>query len=629
MKVSVLGPLEVLRDGVVATPSAPKLRQVLSLLVMRANSVVRNEQIVEELWEDNPPVSVTTTLQTYIYQLRKLLKLRAPEPAGSDQAGRSTALHSFPSGYLLSLSPESLDARIFESLAQRGHAQLESGEVAQAADTLAKALTVWRGPALVDVDPGPLLQAEVLRLEEIRKSTLELRIDADLRLGRHHSLLGELTGLVAQQPTHEGFQAKLMLALYRAGRRSEALHAYQQARTVLADELGLDPSRDIQRLHRAVLASDRSLDLTPVGGSARVRSRPNVPTQLSPEGPALVGRDEEVAAAVSALSPGGQGRPIAVVIGPPGVGKLAFCRHVAHRLADAYPDGLLSARLLDARDEPAELGEVLGALLRRAGVPAGEIPGGTDERLHAYRGWTAQRKALIVLDDVVDDRQLLALLPAGPGCGVLAASRRRLSVPYPTTTVDLSPLTMADGVELLAQAIGAERVGRDVEAARGVVRICDGLPAALHAAASRLQLRPHWSIGRAAQWLNQEIGHCVSTGADPLTLRPSVERTYRMLPEHARAAFRALTATAAHHVTVGAAATSLDVDEYTAEALLEELAEVRLLEIEPVTGEPDRFRYWFLPRVRTVGHQLGVERHPPRQRSPLDEAALIGQPALS
>ncbi|GIF07063.1 AfsR/SARP family transcriptional regulator [Actinoplanes siamensis] len=264
LEIRLLGPLSVIVDGQDATPTAPKPRRVLALLAMSANSVVRNEKIIEELWDDNPPVSVTTTLQTYVYQLRKVLHFRVSSPAdrtgrGGQQSHSSAALHTFSGGYMLSLDSEALDCLRFERLARLGRSRLEAGNVTEAARILREALRLWRGAALVDVSPGPILQMDLLRLEEIRNSALEARIEADLRLGRQHQVLGELIGLVAQHPTHEGFQAKLMVAMYRAGRRSGALHAYQHAREALVSELGIEPSSELQRLHRAILAGELHL----------------------------------------------------------------------------------------------------------------------------------------------------------------------------------------------------------------------------------------------------------------------------------------------------------------------------------------------------------------------------------
>jgi DNA-binding SARP family transcriptional activator len=258
VQIDLLGPLSVRVGGVEVTPTAPKPRHMLALLALNANRVVRNENMIDELWENSPPSSVTTTLQTYVYHLRKCLNVPVPnsDTSGDPLQPVAPPLRTFAGGYMLSLEPGCLDSVLFGELVQQGRLELELGEVLPAARTLRAALQLWRGPALVDVNRGTLLQAEVLRLEEIRRSALELRIDADLGLGRHHEVLVDLVGLVAQQPTHEGFQIRLILALYRAGRRAEALHAYQQARQALVAELGIDPSGDLQRLHQAILVGD-------------------------------------------------------------------------------------------------------------------------------------------------------------------------------------------------------------------------------------------------------------------------------------------------------------------------------------------------------------------------------------
>ena len=233
MQVSVLGPFEVRRNGVVSTPSAPKLRRVLALLAVHSNTVVRTDRLIEELWEDRPPFSAMTTLQTYVYQLRKLHQMDSGAPApgqGSDLGDGKPALHTTPNGYTLLLPPDALDSARFAQLAERGRATFAAGEVEPAARLLAEALQLWRGPALVDVGVGPVLQSAVVWLDELHNSVVEQRIDANLALGRHQELIGELTVLAADRPTHEGLQAKLIISLYRCGRRSEALQVYHRAR---------------------------------------------------------------------------------------------------------------------------------------------------------------------------------------------------------------------------------------------------------------------------------------------------------------------------------------------------------------------------------------------------------------
>lgn len=252
MFVSVLGPLELRTDHGADTPRGPKVRQILALLAMRAGHTVALDSFVAELWDGEPPRSGLTTLRTHLYHLRSAL-------AAGDGSGRSEGiardlLVTRPSGYLLRLPDEDVDARRFLRLAEEGRARFRAGHAGAAADTLAAALDLWRGPCLQDVVQGRLLAAHASRLEDLRLCALELRIEADLRLGRHHELVGELRDLTASHPLHEWFHARLMVALHRSGRRGEALHAFRALRGVLDEELGLEPSPELQRLHAAILA---------------------------------------------------------------------------------------------------------------------------------------------------------------------------------------------------------------------------------------------------------------------------------------------------------------------------------------------------------------------------------------
>ncbi|RZU74275.1 DNA-binding SARP family transcriptional activator [Micromonospora kangleipakensis] len=608
VQISILGPLEVVRDRTVVTPSAPKLRRALSLLALNGNVVVRTDQIIEELWEDNPPASVTTTLQTYVYQLRKLLRLGVPNARGQlPTTAGAPSLRTSAYGYVLSLAPDALDARRFGRLAALGRAQLEAGDPATAAGTLAEALRLWRGPSLVDVSLGPLLQVEALRLEEMHKSALESRIQADLQLGRHHEVLGELTALVAKQPTHEGFHAKLMLALYRAGRRPDALAVYQSLRTALARELGLDPSLDTQRLHRSMLEGDLALEPPPASAEPAavvVRSAP--PSQLPPKGPALVGRDTELAAVLAALGRTPRSAPAVVVVaGPPGCGATALSVHAAHQVRDHHPGGQLYARLLDGDGGRADLGEVLGGFLRALGVPDEALPTSLDERSRMFRSVTADRNVLVLLDDVADIDQLAPLLPSSRASAVLVTSRRRLSTPSISETLHLPPLDVDGSLQLLAAAIGRRRIEREPLIARELVYLCDGLPSALHVAASMLLSRPHWSIARLIAWKRREMDRPCG---DPLRLRASVERTYRLAPRAVQTALGQLAGLVQQPVSLGTAASVLGVDEHAAESVLEELVELHLIGAEPPDDQLVGYNYRFLPTLRSISQQLAVGR---------------------
>jgi DNA-binding SARP family transcriptional activator len=244
----VLGPLAV-RDGDVDhTPRGPKIGKVLALLLLRAGEVVSVRTLTQELWDERPPRTAVTTIRTHVYHLRKALD------ATEEGAG---ALCTEPTGYRLSHVPGPFDADHFMRSTERGHALLRREQPAEAATVLRTALGMWSGSALAGIDAGPVLTRHVEHLEELRVRALELRIEADMAMGRHRQLVPELRGLVAAHPLNEWFHARLIDALRRSGRRSDALAAYGAVRRLLDRELGLEPSADLRRMQQEVLTSDR------------------------------------------------------------------------------------------------------------------------------------------------------------------------------------------------------------------------------------------------------------------------------------------------------------------------------------------------------------------------------------
>lgn len=261
--IQVLGSLAVTENGISVTPTAPKPRQVLALLALHADRVVPVARLIEELWGDEPPRSARTTLQTYVLQLRDLITAALRHaPDGAPARSAKDVLVTTPGGYLLRTFGGTGDVQEFERLAGTGYRSMDAGDHPRASQQLREALALWTGPALADVHAGPQLEVEIRRLEETRLCALDQRIEADLRLGRHRELLGELTVLVSRYRTHETLHGQLMLALHRSGRRSEALDVYHRLRTTLVRELGLEPSAGLRRLQLQILmaASERPLD---------------------------------------------------------------------------------------------------------------------------------------------------------------------------------------------------------------------------------------------------------------------------------------------------------------------------------------------------------------------------------
>ncbi|WP_406445218.1 AfsR/SARP family transcriptional regulator [Streptomyces sp. NBC_00631] len=258
MDIGLLGALNVRENGVSIAPTAPKPRQVLALLALRADQVVSVPTLIEEVWAGTPPRSARTTLQTYVLQLRELIATALRRGAGAghvDTRSAKDVLATLPGGYLLAAEGGGSDIREFERLSEQGCRAMDDGNFAGASGTLRQALDLWTGPPFADVPTGAHLGMEARRLEESRLCALDMRIEADLRLGRHRELLAELTVLTSRYRSHENLHAQFMLALYRSGRRGEALLVYQQLRTLLVRDLGLEPSVRLRRLQQSILTA--------------------------------------------------------------------------------------------------------------------------------------------------------------------------------------------------------------------------------------------------------------------------------------------------------------------------------------------------------------------------------------
>src|SRR5215469_6295229 len=329
LEFGILGPLEVQVSGRAVPLGGPRQRAVLAVLLLEANRVVSMDRLAEDLWGGDPPEGWATTLQTYVFHLRQAL-----EP-GRSRGAAGGVLVTRDHGYLLRVDREHLDGALFQDGFTTGRAALDAGRYAEAAETLRKALDLWRSPVLADLADYAFTRPEAARLEELRLAAVEARIDADLALGRHDTVTAELEQLAAEHPLRERFHAQLMLALYRCGRQADALAAYRRARALLADELGIDPDEPLERLHTAVLAHDRALDWT----GAPVPPGTPAPGAVWPSGPYLglvpfeerdarlfYGRDELADRLVRRLAERLDETGILLVAGESGSGKSSLLR---------------------------------------------------------------------------------------------------------------------------------------------------------------------------------------------------------------------------------------------------------------------------------------------------------------
>lgn len=593
----MLGPLEVVEDGRTVHVTAPKLRQVLSLFILRRNSFVKLSEIVDELWPGNPPASAVSTAQTYVYKVRKLLA----------RHGAAGALRSRPGGYLLAVPDTGIDLHAFEAAMDRGRAFLDQSEPAAASQTLAGGLALWRGPALADVTCGELLSAYLTRIEELRLLALELRIEADLRLGRHLELLSELKSLVVAYPLHERFHISLMTALHHAGRRSEALGVYAALRRAMVDGLGLEPGEEVRQLHHELLSAE------PAGGQDPGH-RPVAPALLLPPSapdritapPAqlphdiadFTGRARDLRRLTEALTaqPGSgtprTATPMAVLTGPPGSGTTALAVHTAHRLRPSFPDGQLYADLGGSGTTPCDTAGVLAGLLRSLGVPDGEIPGSIEERSGLFRSTTAGRRLLLVLDDAGTAEEIRPLLPGDPSCAVLITGHRRIHGLPGALHLALEPLDPAEGLALLERAIGPERVEREPRAAAELVRLSSGLPLALRCVAGRLAIRPGEPLHAAAERLRGAPDLSAEFRFGTFDVRSRYEACYRKLGSAEQRLVRMLGMFPRKPFTAETAAGLLGWETPIAERAMEALLDSHLLDIESY-GPSGESRYVF------------------------------------
>jgi DNA-binding SARP family transcriptional activator len=254
MRFRVLGPVRLHPR----TPAAAKPRAVLATLLVRAGAVVSSEALIDELWPEEPPRTASSTLHVYVCHVRKALA----------EGGGGRPLVSRAPGYLLHVQPDELDLRLFEELSERGRGELRDGQYGAASRTLGQALALWSGPALSGVPQGVVLRSAATRLEEQRLGVLEQRIAADLKLGHHEELTGELMELAVEHPLRERLHCQLIVALHRSGRPSDALRAYRTVHRSLHDELGIGPGPALTRLHDRVLGAAGSAPAS-AGGHRR------------------------------------------------------------------------------------------------------------------------------------------------------------------------------------------------------------------------------------------------------------------------------------------------------------------------------------------------------------------------
>ncbi|MFC9249829.1 AfsR/SARP family transcriptional regulator [Amycolatopsis thailandensis] len=564
----------------------PRQRAVLTILALRANETVSREELIGGIWGEATPLSVKGSVHTYMHGLRRALS------AASDIAVARTS-----AGYQLVLGDQELDLSVVEARIDAARKLARSGNKTAAADLIGRALALWRSEPLGGI-PGPLAAAERGRLRELRYHLIEERAELMLATGRHRELVTELAETLAVEPFREGIRAQLMLALYRSGRRAEALAEFATVRALFADELGLDPGAALTDLHLRMLRSAPDL-----GQSTTVPKRTHsaVPSRLPQETPGFVGRVAEWKRMTEwcfTARTKGAALVISASDGAGGIGKTSLAVRFARAVSSHYPDGQLyiDLRGFDPNRSPLRTTEALGRLLWALGGATKAVD--PDVLASMYRTVLSTKRVLIVLDNVATTDQVRDLLPGTSNSLVLITSRNRLSglvARDGARRLTLGVLTEAEAIHLLRNTIGTERVDNERPEALKLIRLCGHLPLALRVAAGRISAEPGSTLRDPVGTLLSEQNplDMVDVDDEEITAVHSViSWSYKSLEPALAKTFRLLGLLRGPDVGIAAAAALLDVPVADAKVNLDTLRERHLLE-----GGTNRFRFHDLIKI--------------------------------
>ncbi|MGW1072139.1 BTAD domain-containing putative transcriptional regulator [Streptomyces sp. NPDC002537] len=609
MEFRLLGAVSVATEAGDLPLGPAKRRSLLASLLLRPNYPVSVEQLMAALWDHEPPPRARGVIQGHVSRLRTLLIAAGAGMYGVELATQGTA-------YVLRMPETLLDAHRFEELVGLARSQRAP---ADAVAMYQEALSLWQGPALADVYLSPPLQAAAHELEELRLASAEQLAVGYTRLGEHARAAAVLRAEAFAQPLRESLSAALMRALQRAGRRSEALDWFHRTRRLLADELGVDPGRELTDAYAVVLrgeddnAPEAAAPAPPVPATAPASPpAPVAPAALHtgtadllPRAPrGFHGRTAELAA----LSRAATGEaPVCLVTGPAGVGKTALVVQWAHRNRAGFPDGRLYADLRGFGDtgEPA-LTEVLREFLLALGVAPRRIPESANGSGALFRSLAADRRLLVVLDNVSDSGQVRPLLPGGPHSVTIVTSRYRLRgliASDAARPVPVDVLGPEDSAALLAGVLGSERVLAEPAAARRTAELCGGLPLALRVAAARLADRPHWPLDAMNTELSDETRRLHLLDVEDTGVRAALRLTVGQLPEPVARHFAHLGRHPGAHFDRYAMAALAGTDPATAEAALERLTAAHLV----TETAPGRWTLHDLVRLYARGLDAGPD----------------------
>lgn len=611
MEFRVLGALEVTEEGRQLNIGGLRQQIVLAVLVLNANQSVTPDRMVEAIYDDDPPATARSQVQICISALRRLFSAH----------GHPEAIVTTRQGYMLRVPDDAIDMRRFEKLVKQARKARDDRCYREAIRYYREALALWRGPAFDGIE-SRAVQALASWAAEQRLTANEECLQLELDLGRHHELVSELVRLVQENPLREGLISQLMIALYRSGRQAEALRVYREARQLIVEELGIEPTEQLQRLETAILTSDESLGPRPLPVEPEIETHaraPSVPGMLPPDIADFVGRHEEIDIIKRRLTVplDGAGRfalPIVAIFGRAGSGKSTTAIHAAHSVASHFPDGQLFADLHGSSSRPASPMQVLDRFLRAFGVSGAALPEAVTERTEMYRMLLADRRVLIVLDDAASESQVLPLLPGSPTSAVITTSRTRLAGLAGATQVELGLFEAGQSIEMLSRIAGSERVWAEPQSAAALADLCGHLPLALRIAGARLASRPHWAVEQLVERLADETRRLDELKHGDMGIRASLLITYQGLSERTRSLFRQLAILQSHIFSAWTAAALLDQPLADAQDLLDDLVEAQLIEVVG-TGGSVNVQYRFHDLVRVYARERLAAEEPPAERT--------------
>lgn len=591
MEFRLLGPMEIMIDGRAVALAASRQQIALALLLLEARHVVSVDRIIDALWGEKPPRTARSQVHITISALRRLLGERV--------------IVTRPPGYLINAPPETIDLACFEKLTTSGTREAREQRIPDAVRDLRAALALWRGPALEGLQ-SEVIQAAATRLNEWRLSTYQDCLELELRLGRHQEVIGELTEAVAERPLNERFRGQLMLALYRGNRQADALKTFRAGREILQDELGLDPCAELCRLEQAILTRDAQINLPgplrPAGLPGEAAVTP-VPRQLPRTIADFTGR-EEILAEVSRVVTGQDTSvdppevPVVVLTGRGGVGKTTLAVRVAHLLSSEFPDGQLFWQ--PRSDNSNSSTSIVGHLLQSLGVNPDTMPPDLEGRSAMYRSVLAGLRVLVVIDGARDMNYIAPFLPGTRGCAAIVTCGRQVTELEGVHQIHVGPLDERSASTLLMTLIGARRVSAEPEAARELVRLCEGIPLALRVIAAKLSLRPHWPISHMVSQLRDETRRLDELDLHGAGIRATIAVAYDSLGESAQLLLRRLSLIGTADFASWVGAPLLDVDIEHAEHLLQQLVAAHLVEAAVTGDDVVRFHLHDLVRIYAV-----------------------------